>query len=40
MSDIFSNRALESFRELLQDFDDFIDAMPARFNRVVFRRIR
>lgn len=40
MSELFTNRTLESFRDLLIDFDDFIEQMPTRFNRILFRRIR
>lgn len=40
MGELFNNRSLDDFRDLLADLDTFIDLLPARFNRVLFRRIR
>ncbi len=40
MGSLFENKGLDSIRDLLADMDDFSEQLPARFNRVLFRRIR
>lgn len=40
MGELFVNKSLEDFRDLLSDLDTFIEQMPGRFNRTLFKRVR